>query len=717
MKPKRYATYLLTALLACAGWSPAWSQSPDTTRKQYQEMRKNYAQAMKVFGQIESQLQAKAHRQAVVSLEELVKLQAKLAQAELPAAVKRQMPKWDTKIRGYAAQLERAGVKLPDSLTASLKKPAAPTRKPASSRKPKTVRKPEHPVKVTCANSSLVSGQKLVVLQYLDKPIPKACEATLQSAKATFDKSGSCSLNLAAGSYSFHLLYSRGDGTIVALSSGKQAVGQATTISLESSPARKLRFLRKGAVLPLTHVMARIECTMLLEAWKPSGRAAAGTTGPAKTSGGPTFILSPKHSIPVRLWSQVGSTAAVVWARVSGDNPTVEITSGWHTECRFQELIGQPPVRKATATFFLPEARRGLKGGYEALYKGENPADLLKLPINDKTRLITNRRFVEMWYEYEAKTGERVPFCRQPYRLKESKHIFRWGGDLKPVAHARVMMTWNRGNRAVAWGAHLVNQAGHVVNTPETAVGLPGDTHHPAKAEFKWTQRLLRRDGKSITLGVSGGKGRHNPPQRTDGEFANEEYVTEEGFPELFKRLGKGAIKGVNADVSDMFRVAVAYELGGKKISTKVDCEPWASYQSTHVDFCAPRGLNGVAIAMMDRLERSWAYGSVSPAGGRKAKPLERITVRWTGCRWQGYSTPGTHSHIQIGMSTFRRRQSIYGSDWGPAHELLHSWGYGHGAAHNMQINRIRRHYRDHHIYLADHPESEPAPITVKKAM
>ena len=159
-----------------------------------------------------------------------------------------------------------------------------------------------------------------------------------------------------------------------------------------------------------------------------------------------------------------------------------------------------------------------------------------------------------------------------------------------------------------------------------------------------------------------------------------------------------------------MFKVEVSYNLKGKTVSEVIDCEPWIQYKSTHSDFEAPLGMKGAAIAWMDRIERTWYYGSAFP---HKGKRLEWITTRWTGCRWQGYSIGGKHSHVQLGLSTFRRRSSIYGCDWGPAHEYLHSWGYPHGKAHNEQIGRIRRHYRDYHIFLADHPEYEPEPITI----
>jgi len=559
-------------------------------------------------------------------------------------------------------------------------------------------------VELSCSDAELVEGQSIHLLQYAEPVIPKASEFQLITDVRAKFAGGKCQFRVSPGMYRFDVLFKRRDGTVVALSTGKQDLASDVKVTLKAQEPRPISLSYKGEAIPIVGTQFRVPGTMVLEEVEGAS---------------PRAILSPGATFKARIIARKQGTApfhAVVWADLNGSKPTVEVTDGWHSICKFRSLC-KGKTADAKATFFLPEARRGMKGtgntmAYEKLYEGQNPGDLLVVPMEPSLIFLTNRRFVEMWYTYRNASGDTLRFTRRPVLLSRN-HVVEWGGDLRLTAHARVMMTWIKNTRAVSWGAHLVNASGHRLNLPEDSVGLPGDTAtFPDDTSIGWKQKLLRRGGKSLTLGISGQAPKKNSRgQRTDvDDFQLEEYLTEQQYAEAYNRLPQGPIKGVNADVSDLFKVEVSYRLNGTNVVKEVECAPWVRFKSTHVDFYAPRGMGDVALSAMDRIERTWFYGSAYP----KKKRLDRVTTRWTGCRWQGYSVGGAHSHVQLGMSTFRRRHSIYGSDWGPAHEYLHSWGYSHGAEHNRQIARLRRHYRDHHIFLADHPEYEPEPVAIE---
>ncbi|MDA9961859.1 hypothetical protein N9D63_03135 [Opitutales bacterium] len=558
-------------------------------------------------------------------------------------------------------------------------------------------------VELFCSDSRLVEGRSVHVLHYAEPVIPNTSTSKLVTdVRATFS-AGTSRFRVSPGTYRFDVLFTNKDGAVVALSTGRQELSDAMKLELKTQKSRPIGLTYKGQSLPIVSTQFRVPGTMLMEE----------VGGPS-----PEAILSPGAKVTARVTAiKEGQTPvhAVVWCDLDGSTPTVEVTDDWHSVCTFISLC-QEKTADARATFFLPEARRGMKGtgntmAYEKLYEGQNPKELLVVPMEPRVTFITNRRFVELWYEYKNQAGETLRFTRRPVVLSK-KHEIEWGGDLRLTAHARVMMTWIKNTRAISWGADLINAAGHRLNLPEDAVGLPGDTTtFPGDTEIAWKQKLLRRDGHNLTLGKPEQKRKkNNYGERTDtDDFQLEEYLLEQQYPEAYKRLkDKDAINGVNADVSDLFKVQVSYKLNGKNVVKEVPCSPWIHYKTTHADFFAPRGMNDVAFSALDRIERTWAYGTAYP----KKKQLDRITTRWTGCRWQGYSVGGKHSHVQLGMATLRRRHSLYGADWGPAHEYLHSWGYPHGRQHNQQIARLRRHYRDHHIFLADHPEYEPEPVT-----
>lgn len=560
-------------------------------------------------------------------------------------------------------------------------------------------------VELFCADAGLVEGQSVHLLRYAEPAIPKASMLQLLTAVRAKFSAGTCRFRVSPGTYRFDVLFTKKDGTVVALSTGKQKLADDMKLVLKTQKPRLIGLTYRGQALPIVSTQFRVPGTMLIEEIRGQS---------------PKAILSPNANFKARIIAIEEGQApvhAVVWADLDGSKPAVEVTNSWYSVCRFKTLCTGKTV-DAKATFFLPEARRGMKGrgntmAYEKLYEGQNPGDLLVVPMEPSLIFLTNRRFVEMWYTYRNAAGDTLRFTRRPILLSKN-HVIGWGGDLRLTAHARVMMTWIKNTRAISWGAHLINASGHRLNLPEDAVGLLGDTAtFPEDTEIAWKQKLLRRDGHSLTLGKPGQKPKkNNYGERTDAnDFQLEEYLTEKQYSEAYKRLkDRDAINGVNVDVSDLFKVQVSCKFNGRKVVKEVPCSPWVHYRTTHADFYAPRGMNDVAFSTLDRIERTWAYGSIYP----KKKQLDRITTRWTGCRWQGYSVGGKHSHVQLGMSTFRRRHSLYGADWGPAHEYLHSWGYPHGREHNRQIARVRQHYRDHHIFLADHPEYEPEPVTVE---
>lgn len=190
-----------------------WSQSPEIARKQYQEMRQTYAAALEALEQVRALLDAKSYEEAAVPLEKAVKLKAKLQQAALPNVIRRELPKWDARIADYRRTIEAAGVKLPDFPAYDTK--VAP---PARSDPEDGDNRVQHRVTIACSESGLVERRTLLVMHYPDKPVPMQSEARLKDNKAVFSDDGSCTVDLPAGTYSFHVRYTRGSAPRISCS-------------------------------------------------------------------------------------------------------------------------------------------------------------------------------------------------------------------------------------------------------------------------------------------------------------------------------------------------------------------------------------------------------------------------------------------------------------------------------------------------------------------
>ena len=112
----RVAVRYLTAVAVIAFATATLYSQQSSVRQELQEMRRDFGLATEALRQFDEQMKTKDYGAATSTLEEAVKLKAKLEKTTLPSVIKRTVAGWETRIQEGAKALEAAGVKLPDSL-------------------------------------------------------------------------------------------------------------------------------------------------------------------------------------------------------------------------------------------------------------------------------------------------------------------------------------------------------------------------------------------------------------------------------------------------------------------------------------------------------------------------------------------------------------------------------------------------------------------------
>jgi hypothetical protein len=526
-------------------------------------------------------------------------------------------------------------------------------------------------VTILCDQPKLVVGEQLHVVRH-DTPRPRQNTRWLLKAAPRFDRLGKCEVRLDDGSYRFEILAKR-DSTFVALSSGLTKIESDLQMTIKTGKPVTVRLRHKARELAIEQVTFRVQGTLTQLKWsKPID----------SDSKGPEVILSPGQDFPVRVLARgpartgkAGRVHVVMWMPLQASRSHLDLSrhTAWLGSSRFEwsgkktELEG---IKNATARLYLPEG------------------DELDVPIESDTTFITNRRFVEMSYSYETAAGERLEFNRRSHRLKP-RHSIDWGGPLTAAAYARVTMKWAKPGRSLLWGAYLHNAAGDVVSRNEFPPEKPHrrtSSGHPTYLDFRqsfsggaWKQTLHRVDGGPVP--------------------ADPENLTQRDLDKI-------------GDVNRMhenYLVAVSCVLDGKKFERNVPLSRFVTWKSKRASIETPASWGGRPAAYLDKVERIHAI----------CQPLGRYTpdflqMFWTNNYGAGYTVgPRSNKRIQMGFFDLRDRKGLHSLPDILIHEVLHAFGYRHGRPHDEAIRKARRIFKQHQIFLADHPDYVPEPVTV----
>lgn len=676
----RVALLLLVALFMAVGARRAASQPPEIARKQYQEMRRNYALALEALDRIDGHLKSKKYEPAVTSLEEVVALKTKLDKADLPNTVKRSVSQWDQRIRGYAKRLREAGVKLPASLV-------PPKKKAAPGRDPKIALQGEHRVTITCDQPALVAGQRLYIIKHVPRKHPKGvppahrmAELYLLETDSTFDEDGQCTVELDDDGYRFETLFEKEDRVVV-LSSGMIEVKSHLDVQLKTQAPQPVHLTKRGKQIEISEALFRVRGWRTMDRrgfWKIEDIPRTKPMPPHMTllkwkrkDASLEVILSPGHRGLARLSAiqQDGpqTTHTVVWEELNADDPVVDLDKRELTTVKFAYL-GTPRERqhitKTKVTFFFPEQ------------------DELTCPLSPDVALVTNRRLIETRYEFETAAGEYFSFNRRAHVLKDPRYTIRWGGTLKASAFAAVAYTWKKKSHFV-WGAYLYNEAHDVVNTHDRW-GEPSFSATP-QAKIHWQETLRRIDGEGE---VPKDVRHHKKRWAIDPGYAKKSMGATLWFKKDQPRFAK------------MFQVECSYQMFGELHKHTAACVPFDHWTSKQFTMLAPEQWKSRGAVYLMKSERIMDLCKYTQKRDPKV-----VSLRWCGLGWAGY-TIGSRS--EMGFYGLREYQNIYSIIGLYVHEMLHAYGHGHGGEHNRWIKELEDEFMQFKQHLADHPEYLP---------
>lgn len=283
------------------------------------------------------------------------------------------------------------------------------------------------------------------------------------------------------------------------------------------------------------------------------------------------------------------------------------------------------------------------------------PDGKMEFPVNSETVLITNRCFMSCHFRMEMANGRRLVFCPQLGEIGKQKQI-TVGGPLTPIAWATVMprkLVDKPETKHLVCGADLVDPQGYLVDKSESKIDWN------VSVETPWGQ--VRRDVELTPAQV---------------------------------KLLRGPGRPV--------RVAVAYELE-KPVSTTLTPVGFREYKALGFATSAPPHWGLQAVNYLAKVRR--VFHSIEEYEMKPSK--QRITVRWHNT--SGTAWGGGHG-ITMPFRELADSFDHYESPWALTHEILHTFGYGHGERMKRATRAVEQKLRWFRWYMADHPELAPGP-------
>jgi hypothetical protein len=283
----------------------------------------------------------------------------------------------------------------------------------------------------------------------------------------------------------------------------------------------------------------------------------------------------------------------------------------------------------------------------------------MRFPVTDKTIFLTNRRFVSFGYGADLANGRRI-VVRPWLGIVSEEQELLLGGPFTAEAWAKIMVRKPVGGpetKHLIWDANLYDGRGHMVLEDKSQI----DFHQSIRS-------------------VSGAEVPRGHP------------LSKEEIASFFDR-------------EDAVLVDVSYHLDSP-VSLTLRPKRFQNYGNRRFYTHAPPHWELQALNYLSRAER--VFHMIEDLENKRSK--HRVEVRWhamNGTAW-GCGPSGNNAYIMMPFSGLKDSFNFYDSPWALAHEMLHTFGYGHGTEMNRMSSLVEKRFDQYRWYMADHPELDP---------
>lgn len=377
------------------------------------------------------------------------------------------------------------------------------------------------------------------------------------------------------------------------------------------------------------------------------GVRSAGTIGEVRwrrktSSAAPKVILTPGRSGSVNLIGSTESLHVAVWEKVVANANDAPIRIQPDSDCCNCRFVRRPgtPATRSVTATLV------------------FPDTRLEVPVEATSRIVTNRRFLLMGYRMELDDGKCLQFEPLPCNVTRDQRFELGGAELTPSAWAAYV--WEEDGAKwwphLTWRVDLLDPGGHRLNIYQKNCGV------------SWTAR--RTDGNAI------------PNGRIDD---NER-----------KRVGEPA---------RAIRVKLDWTWNGNQ-SREISPEAFVPLRSERFQIATVPAWAWQSCNYLSKLER---YYRVLRAVTGRPGPAS-IKVDWRNNTHNAKAIIGRASGggkdiwCSLPFQGYERNEDPFNEPWFMGHELLHTFGYGHGDEMTQLQKRVEFEFSRFRWYMVDNP-------------
>ena len=443
---------------------------------------------------------------------------------------------------------------------------------------------------------------------------------------------GRCLMALPRGEFRFEVQQLAGSDLLVSLRTAPVKVSGPATLTFPAAPARMLVVRGPGG------------STFEPSEFSVRSLRAEGELVWRRGTGGDVLevVLSPGQKYGLRVLASSGAQHLAWWTQVRA-------SSTLNLDCRRERLNRCEFRWRDPAT--VPE---------QCLVTLHWPHSQLELSVERRTQLLTNRRFLGLFYRHTLPGGRWAVFRERQVLLPPppQNYTFYLGGELTAHGAAAVLENENLGSpdaEQLWWDLALVDPQGQVLDT--------------AASEISWRPNTLLTNGRPVP----------EPPLSAES-------------------------LAVLGDPLETVELMATYEW---REPTEVSVSPLAfiPLESLRYTSAVPAHMQERMRAYLDKAER--VYRAIELVRGIPGRPGHRINVRW----WLNSGAVGVHGSITmpiIGMSESFDWTSF---PWALAHESLHAFGYPHGDELDRIDRGAQREFSRQTWRIEDDPGYVPGPL------
>lgn len=454
----------------------------------------------------------------------------------------------------------------------------------------------------------------------------------------TLDADGRCDLRLPKGTYVFEILHDTPDGVFILRSRWTDVF-------------RDLRLaMGAGVPLPIGASLDGVPIDVLQLAIR--GRGEVGEHVLVSQAGQlmPTLSVSPNERYRLRLVGRVGENDYVaVWLERRGSE------------------LSNLALQRSDLLSLAFDAREGelAQYGVQVFF----PESLLAIDtITPETRVLTNRRYVEIGYGRTTPSGRVLFFHPQPYTLT-AERVVRLGGELRPSAWATTAGELGEGDTRGLWrltgGVLFLDPGGHELDLANSDATV---THELEEA----------------------GQEAEAPPP-----------------PEGFLSLRAPPKTG---ELADRYLMRITHDLAGEPTTLARRVETFRKFSSEHFSVTAPPSLEARARHWLAQAERAHRLmDTLSPY-----PPPRGVSVYWLvdedGGRggFRGEATGRKRGHIRVPLRGLLDTRGAFDIPASLVRPLQHASGYDAGDLMDRHARMYEAELEAFAWQIADTPEWVP---------